>query len=458
MKKNDTPIDVTRRDFLKGGSVATLLSMLGGVELTAQTPPPAAGPELAADQLIGPPINCAVIGLGFWGRDLVSTLTRLPRAKVVAVCDNYPAFLRRTATATPGAAAVEDYRKILDDKSIEAVVIATPSHQHREIAVAALQAGKHVYCEAPLATTIDDARAIASAAKNTPTLVFQAGLQTRSDPHRHFMLPFIRAGAQGKNTGARAQWHKKESWRRTSPNPDREKELNWRLRQETSPGLIGEIGIHQLDAVSWYLNDLPVSAHGFGSLIHWKDGREVPDTVQAVIEFPGGVRLMYDCSLANSFDAELEMYYGTDAAVMLRESKAWMFKEADAPLLGWEVYARKDSFYKEIGIALVANATKISAQTEKATADTAYTSTPLYHALNNFFTNIKDVRGAVEDFKSTFDIKDVPALREYLSSLTLQPTAGYKEGFAATVIALKINEAITKGEKVVFAKEWFDVA
>src|SRR5688572_10018818 len=125
MKKNDTPFDVTRRDFLKGGSVATLLSMLGGVELTAQTPTSAAGPELSADKLIGPPINCAVIGLGFWGRDLVATLPRLPRAKVAAVCDNYPAFLRRTATATPGATAVDDYRKILDDKSIEAVLIAT---------------------------------------------------------------------------------------------------------------------------------------------------------------------------------------------------------------------------------------------------------------------------------------------------------------------------------------------
>ena len=67
----------------------------------------------------------------------------------------------------------------------------------------------------------------------------------------------------------------------------------------------------------------------------------MPDTVQAVFEFPGGVRMIYDATLANSFDGEYEMLYGSDAALMMRESKAWMFKEVDSPLLGWEVYADK---------------------------------------------------------------------------------------------------------------------
>ena len=239
-----------------------------------------------------------------------------------------------------------DYRKVLESKAVQAVLVATPSHQHKEIVLAALQAGKHVYCEAPLANTIEDAREIAQAAKNSPKLNFQSGLQMRSDPHRHFLVQFLRAGAMGKPVRARAQWNRKQSWRRTSPNPDREKELNWRLDGKVSLGLAGELGIHQMDVVSWFMNTRPMAVTGFGSLIQWRDGRDVPDTVQAIFEYPNGVQFGYEATLANSFDSDYEMFYGTDSAVMLRGNKAWMFKEVDAPLLGWEVYARKDEFYR----------------------------------------------------------------------------------------------------------------
>ena len=70
----------------------------------------------------------------------------------------------------------------------------------------------------------------------------------------------------------------------------------------------------------------------------------MPDTVQAVDRVPEGrADLVYDATLANSFDGEYEMFYGSDAAVMMRESKAWMFKEVDSPLLGWEVYAEQET-------------------------------------------------------------------------------------------------------------------
>ena len=122
--------------------------------------------------------------------------------------------------------------------------------------------------------------------------------------------------------------------------------LKNRLIGSTSPGLVGEMGIHQLDTVSWFLNARPVSVTGFGGILNWNDGRDVPDTIQAVIEYPGDVFLSYEATLGNSFDSDYEMLFGTDSAVMLRANKAWMFKEVDSPLLGWEVYARKDEFYK----------------------------------------------------------------------------------------------------------------
>src|ERR1035441_2944135 len=222
MNENESEaLGYNRRDFLKGGSVATLMTMLGGVELIAQTNAAPAGADKA------PPvkIKVGVIGLGAWGREIINTLTRLrttPDAvdvEIAAICDTYPAALKRTASAVPGAAQTADYKTILDNKDIKAVIIATPTYLHKEVALAALKAGKHVYCEAPLAGSIEDAREIALAAKAAKNLVFQAGLQKRSDKQRLFLLPFIRTGALGKTVLARAQWHKKTSWRSASPSP-----------------------------------------------------------------------------------------------------------------------------------------------------------------------------------------------------------------------------------------------
>ena len=448
MNKSETA-ELNRRDFI--GSFATLMTMLGGVELISRTRVQAADLET----LIPFQVRCGVIGVGNWGREIIATLSRLKTAQVVAVSDTYPASLKRGINAAPNAKGLEDYRKMLDDKEVQAVIVATPTHQHRDIVLAALQAGKHVYCEAPLANTVEDAKTIALAAKASRKQVFQAGLQMRSDAQRRFLLDFIRAGASGKAIKAHAQWHKKQSWRMTSPNPDRERELNWRLSKDLSLGLAGEVGIHQIDALSWFLNARPIAVTGFGSLIHWKDGRDVPDTVQLTFEYPGGAQLTFESTLANSFDADYEVLYGSDAAIMMRGSKAWMFKEVDAPLLGWEVYARKDQFYKETGIALIANATKLANLTEKATDEAAYTTTPLYNALESFLTNANTVSSAVEDFTANFGTADKAALEKYLSDIKLQPAAGYQEGFEATVLAAKANEAVLKGGKVALPREAF---
>jgi len=467
MKTNENrPTDFNRRDFLRGSSVATLMTMLGGVELTFR-------PEAQAAEAIplqGPPVNLGVIGLGAWGRKILETLSLVPEANVVAICDTYGAWLRRAGKLAEKAEQVEDYKKLLDNKAVKAVFIATPTHQHREIALAALQAGKHVYCEAPLAHTLDDARAMAAAAKAAPQQVFQAGLQTRSDPQRHFVLGFVRSGATGKAVMARAQWFKKQSWRQTSPNPEREKELNWRLDKGLSLGLVGEIGIHQLDIAAWYINALPVSVSGFGSVRNWDDGRGVPDTAQAFFEYPGGVISTWNGTLANSFESDYEVLYGSESAILMRGSRAWMFKEADAQLLGWEVYAKKETFGDETGIVLRAGASKSTdnegakptqgqpGQPAPPTPPPPPAKTTLEWALSNFLNNVNEISAAVEDFTASFNINDKAALLKFLSEVKRQPAAGYKEGYEATVAAIKATEAITQGQKIAFSKEWFALA
>ena len=460
---NSQPLDYNRRDFLKGGSVATLMGLMGGVRLFGQT---AAEPAPAA-KVAGPKYKVAVIGLGRWGREIINTLTLAPKApvgayqvEVAAICDNYAAALRRTSEVVPTALKTEDYKTILENKDIPAVIVATPTHKHKEIVLAALKAGKHVYCEAPLANNIDDAREIAAAAKGLPKQIFQAGLQDRSDPERTFLLPFIREGNLGKNLQTRAQFHKKYSWRQQSPNAQREKDMNWCLDKTVSLGLVGEMGIHPLDQAAWFFNLKPRAITGFGSILNYDDGRDVADTAQVVCEFAGGVRTLYDVTLGNSFEANYEVFYGTNGAIFVRDSKAWMFKETDSPLFGWEVYARKTSFYTEFkttGISLMAGASKGVVPSSSGAEETPALSGPLFYALGNFVKNCNDYGNAITDYTENFG-DDLDGLLKHLGEkVHKRPAAGYLEGYQATVIAVKANEAVLAGKRVEIERDLYEL-
>jgi predicted dehydrogenase len=448
-----------RRDFIKGGSVATLMTMLGGIELVAQTTNNADKTTVDHPQ----PTTVAVIGLGGWGKEILNNLARMEVAIVAGLCDTYEKVLKQLGNDYPKALKTKDYKEILANKDIKAVVVATPTHLHKDIVIDALKAGKHVYCEMPLAHTIEDARAIAEAAKAAPQLKFQAGLQLRSDDGgdpkgiggRYYAMKFIKTGAIGKPLMVRGQWHAKNSWRAAAPTPEREKALNWRLDKNVSLGLMGEIGIHQLDQASWFLRHLPVAITGFGSILQYQDGREIPDTVQAVVEFPGGVRLSYDAMLGNSFDAMYDILYGSDAAIMIRDNREWLFQEVDCPQMGWEVYARKESFYKASGIVLAANASKLVVKPKEG--EKVPEKTPIYFALENFLRNTVALDNALSDAAEL--IKDDPsALPTLLADVKKRPAAGYAEGLTATIIGIKANEAVLAGKRIELDKSLFELA
>lgn len=424
-REQDAGSRMSRRNFLKTGSLAPLVGMIGGREIVAQPE----GRRLRDRS--EPMVQAALIGYGEWGREIASTLERIDEINLAAVVDTYDVMLTRAKRAMPDVATHSDYRAVLDDSQITSVLVATPTHLHRQIVVDALEAGKHVYCEAPLASSVEDARAIARAAEQAPRQIFQSGLLYRFNPTYRSVFQFARSGAMGRATMARAQWHKKESWRRASPNRDREREQNWRLDPDISLGLIGEIGIHQLDPALWLLGNRPTSVTGFGQIMLWDDGRLVPDTIQAVFGFPDGLHMMYDATLTSSFDRAYEMFYGRDSTIMLRDSKAWMFKEVDAPQLGWEVYARKDTFYREKGIALVANATQLDAQNVDAAEDDPNMESSLFYALKDFADN--------------------HAFGPYPSA------AGIREGYEATVVAITANEAVLSGSRIDIDEDLFEV-
>jgi predicted dehydrogenase len=427
MRQNKTKSGspMSRRNFLKKGSLAPLVGMIGGIEIKGEARPRREGPRRSS------PINGAIIGFGQWGREIAATLERIEEIDVAVVVDTYDVMLTRATRSMPDVRTQSDYRVVLDDPEITSVFVATPTHLHRQIVIDALAAGKHVYCEAPLASTVEDTAAIAQAARNAQGQIFQSGLLHRFNPTYRSVFQFARSGALGRATMARAQWHKKESWRRPSPNREREREQNWRLDEDISLGLIGEIGIQQIDAAMWLLGARPSSVSGFGQIMLWDDGRTVPDTIQAVLGFPDGLHMIYDATLTSSFDRAYELLFGRDSTIMLRDSKAWMFKEVDAPQLGWEVYARKDTFYRETGIALVANATQLDAQNVDAAADDPNVETPLYYALRDFADN--------------------HAFGPYPSA------AGIQEGFDATIVAIMASEAIRSDSKIALNDTHFEI-
>lgn len=415
---------IDRREFLKGAAASVAL-LLTAEELFAAE---AASSEAAA---AGPPVKIGVIGLGLWGKDIVTALSRMPSAKVTAICDTYEPYIKRLAKSAPDAKTFEDYRKLLESPEVEAVVIATPSHQHKDLVIAALQAGKHVYCESPLAVTVEDAKAMALAGQASKQ-VFQAGQQGRSNLLYQHVGKFVRTGCMGNVAQVYAQSNKKQSWRRMAPNAEREQELNWRLDRATSAGLVGEVGIHSIDLANWYLAALPVAVTGFGSVMNWKDGREAPDTVQCVLEYSNGVRMVFASTLVSSFSGDYTVFQGSDCSMALRENRGWMIKEADSPLLGWEVYAKKEECFDETGICMIADATKILKEGKEPgkEGEVAPTKEPLYCALEGFTRCIRD--GS-------------------------KPVCGPLEGYQAAVAAIRANEAILSGSRMEYQADWFDL-
>lgn len=422
-----TDSGIDRRDFLKGAA-ATMALLLTAEGLSSTQ---AAAAEGAAPAPAGPPVKIGVIGLGAWGKDIVTTLAKIPSVQVTAICDTYEAFVTRAAKTATNAKTFSDYKQLLASPDVEAVVIATPSHLHKEIVLAAIQADKHVYCEAPLASGLDDAKAIALAGQGSKK-IFQVGLQGRTNPLYEHVSKFVKSGCLGNPAEARVQYNKRQSWRKMAPNAEREKEMNWRLSSQTSSGLAGELGIHGIDLVNRYLAALPIAATGFGAIAAWNDGRDVPDTVQCVIEYPKNVRLVFSSTCASSFGGDYTLIQGSDSSLMLREKRGWMVKEADSALWGWEVYAKKEQYFDETGICMVANASKILAEGKDPAKDATseLTEEPLAVALESFARSVRD--GS-------------------------KPAAGALEGYQAAVTVIKANEAILTGSKIAYTPDMFEL-
>jgi predicted dehydrogenase len=215
----------TRRAFLTAASAASL-TLLTSRKASAQDAQP------PADTASASRLNVAFVGVGGRGANDLEGVAR--HANVAALCDVDTGILRGAASKHPKAKTYQDARRLLDDaKSFDAIVVATPDHMHAPISIAAMQLGKHVYCEKPIAHDVYEARRMAEAAKKYKVIT-QMGTQAHSSEGTRLVVEFIRAGAIGNVTEVHTWTDRPTGWwpqgfSRPSETADPPKNLDWKL-------------------------------------------------------------------------------------------------------------------------------------------------------------------------------------------------------------------------------------
>lgn len=313
---------LSRRDFLKNIGLAG-----GGLLLSAS-------PWLSAfsqkEETIGNRARLGIIGPGSRGRFLMSFLAKNPKAEIMALCDIYQPSLDKALKLAPNAKVYQDYRALLDDPTVDAVLVTTPLDRHYQMAMDVLDAGKHLFCEKALCYTIPECYEVYQKFKSG-NRVFFIGQQRLFDPRYIKVMSMVHDGVFGEINAIRAYWYRNNDWRHSVPSPELERLINWRLYREHSKGLMTELACHQLQTGTWALKRIPDRVMGHGALTYWKDGREVDDNVTCIYIFDNGVRMTYDSVISNKFYGLEEKILGKKGTVEPEKGKFYFEEVEPAP-------------------------------------------------------------------------------------------------------------------------------
>src|ERR1700683_55057 len=236
-------------------------------------------------------VNTAMIGVGNRGSFLLQGVLRQPNAKVLALSDIKPDRLDKAATAAAkdNPATYADWQQVIERKDVDAVFIATPPYLHSEMAIQAIKAGKHVYCEKPLGITPSQVRALLDAAKGS-NKVFVAGQQLRSQKHLAEAVRRIREGVIGDVIMVKAQRHA------TTDIPHDGTSGDWYFDVTKSGGYLIEPSVNNLDLCNWVIGSHPLRAAGFGAILFYKNdppGRTIFDCGSITYDYPNGVKMSF---------------------------------------------------------------------------------------------------------------------------------------------------------------------
>jgi len=302
----------TRRDFLrKAGAGAVAYKLVGAAPRLR-----AAGPN---DQ-----IGFGFIGVGIQGMGLLESFQKIAGVRPIIAADLYDGHLVRAKEVAGSALeTTRDYHAVLNRKDVDAVVIATPDHWHRQMVLDALAVGKDVYIEKPLAWSIEQGKELVAVSARHPKQIVQVGSQGKTSAITAKARELIKAGAIGKPNMVRMVNNRNSpegawqypvppdaspetiDWKRfLGPAPKRPFDANvffrWRCWWEYSGGVATDLFVHLLTTLHEIMDvTAPRSVVSQGGLYKWNDGRTVPDVLNSIFEYEGWVADMY-VNLANS--------------------------------------------------------------------------------------------------------------------------------------------------------------
>jgi predicted dehydrogenase len=298
-------------------------------------------------------IRLGVIGCGARSHELMQALLQIPSAEIVGVVDAYKGRVERAIDRVGGKArGYRDYREIMADRSIDGVVVVTPDHWHRRMVLDAIAAGKDVYCEKPLTYRSAEGVEIIAAAKKAGRIV-QVGSQPVSSAAQEKAREIIRSGQLGKVTLIRAAYNRNTAsgaWVYPIP-PDAspqtvdweafigsapkrpfslERFFRWRCFEDYSGGIATDLFVHLVTTIHFLMGaTMPARVVAMGELYRWKDGREVPDTLNAVVEYPEGFTVNLSSTFNNQSAGEGSFtFLGTEGSLAVGGGSLTLAPEA----------------------------------------------------------------------------------------------------------------------------------
>ena len=458
---------LNRRDVLMGLSTVPALGLFGyawnsqrgyqqsRAEAAAVTP--AADPGLQE-------INVALLGAGAQGQVLTEAMLRIPGLRIRAVCDIWTEYNQRRVVNTlkrfkHEANGYDDYREMLDkEPAIDAVIIATPDFWHAPHTIDCLKAGKHVYCEKEMSNTLEGARSMVVAARETGKLL-QIGHQRRSNPrYIHCYEKLLgEADLLGRIVTVNGQWNRGVAPDLGAPDRyaipaaqlkqygfrDMHQFRNWRWYKGLGGGPIVDLGSHQIDIYNWFLGANPshVMASG-GLLYHDPKTHEWYDTVMVVYDYDtpqGPAKAYYQTQTTNGSQGYFETFMGDQGTLLISESEVnyagQLYRDPNAP--AWDEWVQK---------GYVSAPKEQEAREHKESAAVA------------------DVRESVAPDQHTVpvvlrDPYHQPHLQNFFDAVRGKATLNCPAeiGYESAVSVLKVNDAIEAKSRLSFRPEDFKI-
>ncbi|NYF78334.1 Gfo/Idh/MocA family protein [Granulicella arctica] len=413
---------LNRRMFLKAASV-TAAGSLAGVTL----PMFAAGADEQARTIAkNDHLQIALIGAGIQGQHDTQSALQVPGIKLLAVADCYQGRLDRSKELWGNDLfTTRDYSEILARKDIDAVIIATPDHWHKQAAVDAMRAGKDVYCEKPMIHLYSDGPEIIETARATNRII-QIGSQRVSSVVYAKAKELLAAGSIGQLNTVTARWDRNSAmgaWNYTVPLDASPETCDWERFQGTAPkipfnpehffqwrkwkaygsGVAGDLFVHLFSGTHFVTNTLgPTRAMATGGLRFWKDGRDVPDVMLALFDYAEGFNLSLRVNFVDGGEeSEGLIFTGSEGTIEIAGNTVILSRVPLQKAPGYTINTFTDAMQKRIlegyrqKYPVSHEADTTSPEYEKYVAPAGYSDS--YDHFKNFFQSVKTRTPVVED-------------------------------------------------------------